>query len=152
MAGQHLLPRVLQAGPERQHLPLLLLRPAPWRVMQMIFCRAQTSLRPSQAAWLTASPGAAVIGATLVSPPPCLINTRSHLMLAHQRASWLRMSLSCSAKWNERSAALEEVSSILRGAGGHVQPTIGNLISLLKVCPSQLSSSNCRRFDLTLQL
>lgn len=39
----------------------------------------------------------------------------------------------CSAKWQERNAALEEVSSILKGAGGHVQPCIGNLLSLLKV-------------------
>ena len=62
------------------------------------------------------------------------------------------MSLPCSAKWNERSAALEEVSSILRGAGGHVQPSIGNLISLLKVWPSPVIFSNCRRLDLTLQL
>ena len=62
------------------------------------------------------------------------------------------MSLSRSAKWNERSAALEEVSSILRGAGGHVQPNIGNLISLLKVWPSPEVLSNCRRLNLTLQL
>ena len=39
----------------------------------------------------------------------------------------------CSAKWQERNAALEEVSNILKGAGGHVQPSIGNLLSLLKV-------------------
>ena len=62
------------------------------------------------------------------------------------------MSLSCSAKWNERSAALEEVSSILRGAGGHVQPHVGNLISLLKVWPSPVSSSDNRELNLNLQL
>ena len=70
MAGQGLLRKVLQAGPEWEQLPLLLLRPAPWRLMQTISCRAQTSLRPSQAAWLTASPGAAVVGAILVSLLP----------------------------------------------------------------------------------
>ena len=62
------------------------------------------------------------------------------------------MSPSCSAKWNERSAALEEVSSILRGAGGHVQPNVGNLISLLKVWPSPSSYSARRRAKLILQL
>ncbi len=41
----------------------------------------------------------------------------------------------CSAKWQERNGALEEVSNILKGAGGHVQPNIGNLLSLLKVRP-----------------
>ena len=70
MAGQYLLPKVLQAGLERQHLPLLLLRPPPWQPMQMISCRAQTSLHPSQAAWLTAFPGAALTGAVLVSLLP----------------------------------------------------------------------------------
>ncbi len=40
---------------------------------------------------------------------------------------------SCSAKWQERNAALEEVDGILRGAGGRVQPGVGNLIPLLKV-------------------
>ncbi len=39
----------------------------------------------------------------------------------------------CSAKWQERNGAIEEVSNILKGAGGHVQPSIGNLLSLLKV-------------------
>ena len=41
--------------------------------------------------------------------------------------------LPCSAKWQERNGALEEVSNILKGAGGHVQPNIGKLLSLLKV-------------------
>ena len=41
--------------------------------------------------------------------------------------------LPCSAKWQERNGALEEVSNILKGAGGHVQPSIGNLLTLLKV-------------------
>lgn len=51
----------------------------------------------------------------------------------------------CSAKWQERNAALEEVSNILKGAGGHVQPSIGNLLSLLKVgmqCAQAVSELN----------
>ena len=84
---------------------------------------------------------------------PCWISTRilDKFSTAHQQANLLKMSLSCSSKWNERSAALEEVSSILRGAGGHVQPNTGNLISLLKVWPSPVFSSNRRRLKLELQ-
>ena len=51
------------------------------------------------------------------------------MILQHHRSS----RYPCSAKWQERNGALEEVSNILKGAGGHVQPSIGNLLSLLKV-------------------
>jgi hypothetical protein len=39
----------------------------------------------------------------------------------------------CSAKWQERNAALEEVESILKAAGGRIQPSVNNLVALLRV-------------------
>ena len=39
----------------------------------------------------------------------------------------------CSAKWQERNAALEEVEGVLKAAGGRIQPSVSNLVALLRV-------------------
>lgn len=44
----------------------------------------------------------------------------------------------CSAKWQERNAALEEVENILKAAGGRIQPSVNNLVALLRVSCDEL--------------
>jgi hypothetical protein len=46
----------------------------------------------------------------------------------------------CSAKWQERNAALDEVENILKSSGGRIQPTVNNLVALLKVSLQLLHS------------
>jgi hypothetical protein len=38
-----------------------------------------------------------------------------------------------SANWKERNAALDEVEEIIKAAGGRIQPSVGDLMSALKV-------------------
>ena len=38
-----------------------------------------------------------------------------------------------SANWKERNAALEEIENVIKGAGSRIQPTVGDLMSALKV-------------------
>jgi len=46
----------------------------------------------------------------------------------------------CSAKWQERNAALEEVENILKAAGGRIQPSVNKLVALLRVSCDELGS------------
>ena len=38
-----------------------------------------------------------------------------------------------SAQWKERNRAVDEVEGIISGAGGRIQPNVGELLSALKV-------------------
>ena len=45
-------------------------------------------------------------------------------------------------QWKERNAAVTAVENVLAGAGGRIQPNVGDLLPALKVC----SCFNCMPF------